>query len=173
MNIKRKLGVFFINYGKLLLTIIAIIGGVILSTQELNNYYKNKNEQKNAKETIEVVSNMQVINKTEDKENQDLIKKFAEFCNNGQPEEAYNMLSSNCKIEQYATLENFKNNYYNKIFQVKQEIEIKLQNDASYEITYSDDALLTGKIGTNQKVDYYRIIKELDSKKITIDNSKQ
>lgn len=173
MNIKRKIGLFFINYGKFLFAIIAIVGGIILLTQGLNNYYKNKEQPKNEEEIIAVSSNIQVINKSEDKENQELIKKFAEFCNNGQVEKAYEMISSNCKIEKYPTLESFRNNYYNKMFKVKQEIEIKLQNDASYEIEYSDDSLLTGKNGTNKKIDYYRIINEPDSKKITINISKQ
>ena len=44
--------------------------------------------------------------------NMDIIKKFINFCNSGNYEDAYGLLSNACKEEVFRTVDEFKLNYY-------------------------------------------------------------
>ena len=46
----------------------------------------------------------------------EVIEQFVEYCNNGNVEEAYNLLSDECKDEMYKTLNDFKVSYYDQVF---------------------------------------------------------
>ena len=46
------------------------------------------------------------------------IKQFVEYCNEGEYELAYNMLSEECKQEVYPSLEHFKTVYIDRIFYI-------------------------------------------------------
>ena len=48
--------------------------------------------------------------------NIETIQQFVDYCNNKQYENAYNLLSQDCKDELYNTLDTFINNYCNNIF---------------------------------------------------------
>lgn len=166
MNIRRNVGLFLIRYGKPILIAILIVGGIILITQLLNN----REKEKSAMQAVQSV-NTEVEIKVpiaDNKQNQKLITEFIEYCNNGQIEQAYKMISSNCKLEKYKTIEEFKNKYYKKIFNIKQNHKIELQNDTTYKIIFTEDMLLSGSAGKNERIDYYNIIKERDGNKINI-----
>ena len=168
MNFKRKIGLFFIDHGRQIVVIVAVITGIILAIQGLDYYYKIKNTNNNVTISEESKTTLPNIDIEKNKENKKIINQFVNYCNDGNIEEAYQMISTNCKIEKFKDINTFKKNYIEKVFKIKQEIEISRMQDASYEITYTDDALLSGGKGKNEKKDYVYIISENDGDKISI-----
>ena len=171
MNFKRKIGLFFIDHGRQIAVITAIIAGIILAIQGLDYYYKVKNNDNNNSSKIEENSSNIILPSIEtdkNKKNKNIIKQFVNYCNDENIEEAYQMISTNCKIEKFKDINTFKKNYIEKVFKIKQDIQISRMQDASYEITYTDDALLSGGKGKNEKKDYVYIISENDGDKISI-----
>lgn len=73
------------------------------------------------------------------------IEQFVKICNEQKVEEAYNLLSDECKEEVYHSIDSFRNNYYNKIFNGKKK-NISVENWAGniYKVTFENDALSTG-----------------------------
>ena len=73
------------------------------------------------------------------------IDQFITYCNEQKVEEAYNLLSDECKEEVYPSIDSFRNNYYNKIFNGKKK-NISVENWAGniYKVTFENDALSTG-----------------------------
>lgn len=75
----------------------------------------------------------------------DTINQFAQLCNEGNVNEAYNMLSDECKEEVYPSLDSFSNNYYNTIFNgQRKNISVENWVDNIYKVTFENDALSTG-----------------------------
>ena len=50
-----------------------------------------------------------------------VIDNFATYCNNGDIDSAYNLLSSDCKSQMYPTKDDFKTIYYNPVFEALKE----------------------------------------------------
>ena len=168
MKFKRKIGLFFIDHGRQIVVIVAVIAGIILAIQGLDYYYKTKNTNNNVTISEESKTTLPNIDIEKNKENKKIINQFVNYCNDGNIEEAYKMISTNCKIEKFKDINTFKKNYIEKVFKIKQDIQISRMQDASYEITYTDDALLSGGKGKNEKKDYVYIISENDGDKISI-----
>ena len=76
----------------------------------------------------------------------DTINQFVQLCNEGNVNEAYNMLSDECKEEVYPSLDSFSNNYYNAIFNGQREKHFsrELGRHSIYKVTFQNDALSTG-----------------------------
>lgn len=75
----------------------------------------------------------------------DTINQFVQLCNEGNVNEAYNMLSDECKEEVYPSLDSFSNNYYNAIFNgQKKNIAVENWVNSIYKVTFENDALSTG-----------------------------
>ena len=92
---------------------------------------------------------------------QKLLDSFIDNCNNRNLEEAYSLLTDECKEEVYPSLDAFKENYYNNMFEGKTKI-YSFQNwhDNTYYITLMEDILSTGKINVsdNEKHDYITVV---------------
>ena len=75
----------------------------------------------------------------------DTINQFVQLCNERNVNEAYNMLSDECKEEVYPSLDSFSNNYYNAIFN-GQNKNTSVENWVNniYKVTFENDALSTG-----------------------------
>lgn len=139
-KIKRKLGVFIITYGKLLLIIfgafciIRVISKFIANNNYINNTYEN-----------ELVSKTNELTKLNE-EDKKIISKFIEYCNVGNVSEAYNMLSDKCKTEVYYSEDIFKNEYIGKFFRIKiVKYEVDFLNDDTYKVDLTQNMLETGK----------------------------
>lgn len=139
-KIKRKLGVFIITYGKLLLIIfgafciIRVISKFIANNNYINNTYEN-----------ELVSKTNELTKINE-EDKKIISKFIEYCNDGNVSEAYNMLSDKCKTEVYYSEDIFKNEYIGEFFRIKiVKYEVGFLNDDTYKVDLTQNMLETGK----------------------------
>ena len=124
MGLKSKIEIFWSEHRDPILFYTIIIGSIIVITQCLNlvakaNIAQNQIAEENSNQ-IEVKTSPK-----EDIENKKLVEQFLEYCKNNKIEEAYNLISDECKKEKYKTLADFKTNYYNKIFNKKRSVEIK------------------------------------------------
>lgn len=95
----------------------------------------------------------------------DTINKFVEYCNKGQINEAYDLLSDDCKTEMYPKREDFVTSYYNNVFAGKQKIaSLENWNENIYKVEYNDDFLSTGQYSEGNTIqDYIRIVADKDN----------
>lgn len=101
----------------------------------------------------------------------DVINYFVKLCNDKKIQEAYDMISADCKTVIFPTINDFKNNYYNKIFTQEKGVKIEdsMYGGDIYKITYSNNLLANG--GYNQestKQDYIYIVKENEQMKVSL-----
>ena len=175
-NQNRK--VIFITIG-----IIVFLFGLL---QLLNNMSKNnlENKEKNKDENTillnqnnELISDKSAVTGDEISENKliedtQIIKQFMEACNNKNIEDAYNLLTDECKEEMFPNIDDFIEIYYLPNFE-KQEKNFNIENwiKNTYKVTIIGDVISTGKIDeTNKKQDYITIINKEDGYKLNINN---
>lgn len=131
--------------------------------------------QDSSKPTESVITGEEMPEETVN-ENTDLIQKFVSLCNQKNYNEAYNLLSTNCKEEVFPTIDDFKRDYVDKIFTSNKTYTLELWFDTNavctYRIIYIDDNILSsGKIDTmNNKEDYITVVKENNEKKLNLNS---
>ena len=142
-------------------------------TQEVNNINVSNEENNN----IEITSNKSVVSgnalsTTSLKKDTDTIEKFLNYCNNQKIEEAYNMLTDECKEELYPAKEDFKTYYYGDIFNGEKIIfEVENWINDTYKVDIVPDMLSTGKSNNGfSKQDYITVKKVNDEYKLNINN---
>lgn len=88
-----------------------------------------------------------------------IINDFVSYCNNERLDEAYELLSDDCKEEVFSDIDDFKENYYNIIFNGKQK-ETKVENwiDNIYKVNIKESALSTGRDDEESVEDYITIL---------------
>ena len=106
-------------------------------------------------------------------EDENIVNKFLDLCNSGKIEDAYSLLSEECKAELYPTLEEFKEYYYNNIFTKKREYNIQSWISNSkftiYKIRYPNSMLSTGTYNEKDVYeDYITLNKDSKNEKISI-----
>lgn len=96
-----------------------------------------------------------------------IIKEFINNCNENKSEEAYNMLSSECKEELYPNIETFEKEYLNKFFTTRKTYKMQAwitnENKYIYRIEFIEDMLSSGSSTNTKKIDYYTVIKDGDN----------
>ncbi|MGN1310585.1 MAG: hypothetical protein ACI4VP_02600 [Clostridia bacterium] len=122
-----------------------------------NPYYDNN---------YSVVSS-EKLNKSVSDNVTNVIKQFINYCNDGDIENAYSLLSEDCKKVLYPTLEDFKKNYYNNNFYEEKTYNLQswitYNNKFIYRIELKKDVLSTGITSNEKKIDYYTVIKQEDN----------
>ena len=88
------------------------------------------------------------------------IDQFIAFCNEQKVDEAYDLLSDDCKQELYPTVEDFRNSYYNRTFGGKKKnVSIENWSENIYKVSIKEDSLSTGQFtDTNTLQDYITIV---------------
>lgn len=163
-KIKRKIKLFWTQNGKPLLQILGVILLIILAIQAANQYVIMQNK---SEKTLEYQQQKKKSNNT--KVDKNYIDKFIKYCNENNVNEAYKMLSKNCKMEKYPSVEIFRDKYISKIFQYKRDYKID-EEENNYKITFFEDALQSGKIENRGYIeDIYHIEEDvLEGKCINI-----
>ena len=84
----------------------------------LNSYYQSQtNSVINNSETNHITNETEIPeNITTSSSSKDIINYFIKLCNENKIEEAYNIISNDCKEVLFPTINDFRNNYYNKVF---------------------------------------------------------
>lgn len=161
-----------------LLGIIYFLNSHAISNETQSNISNtlNSNEIYSDEQNKTYISNQSAISggsveKTEVEEINSTISKFLQYCKNGNLEQAYEMISADCKENEYKTLENFQNKYVKSKFDKTSIYKIEKWISNTYKISISKDLLLTGDINNNEKqTEYITITKEDGEKKLNINS---
>lgn len=129
------------------------------------NTYVDKTE--NPSPTNTSVLTGEKIQDSQDSTNKNLINQFVEYCNNNQIQEAYDMLSAECKELLYPNINVFNQAYVQSIFYIKRMYSMQNwyigSNIYTYYIKYTEDIMATGNVNSDEnKGDYITIIKKGD-----------
>lgn len=156
---------------RMLWIVVFTIIGVFALIQALNSYYKNNTKEKSSSAdnstttyntpNYSVVSQKE-INKNTSENLQAVIKNFFDYCNNNKIEEAYNLLSEDCKKELYPNINEFKQKYFDIIFTntktYSSNLWITSGNKNTYRLEIHGDILSTGKKEEMPIEEYYTVV---------------
>lgn len=102
------------------------------------------------------------------------IKQFISYCNEGKVQEAYSMLSEDCREEVFQTMEQFYNNYYISKFQTKKVSDLLAWMNGPYGKTYRvrlyENLLETGSNEDVAIEDYITVNKKEDKYFLSVNN---
>ena len=92
------------------------------------------------------------------------IDDFVMYCNENKINEAYNLLTEECKLQMYPSVQVFYQNYYTPVFQGKQKnVSSENLSGNTYKINYTENALETGILNTENVIqDYITTVKQED-----------
>ena len=166
------------------LTAVAIIGLIIwriinmgFETSIQNQVSNNLDINNQTYDSIIVTSEKSAISnqKLQQSQNEEiqLIDKFTTLCNEGKVQEAYNLVSNECKDEMYENLKDFQQAYYNPIYKNgKKNVSVSNWNKNIYKVQFDDDFLATGEYKTDNTIqDYITVVEDNEgNKKLNINN---
>ena len=159
----------------LLQTIFSVIRNMRRTEQEqeLNNYYQSQlnsetsnTEISNNEKPVEIPNDVAITSSSES-----IINQFVKLCNENKLNEAYDIISQDCKEVLYPTINDFKNNYYNKIFNMPRSarVENSMYEGEIYKVTYMTDLLSNGGYSDETTFeDYIYVTREDDEPKISL-----
>ena len=160
-----------------IILLIHIINGFIIEENEkkasqVNTKVEETKEEiiKNEKASNPIIDGKKLSNEQRDI-NKNTIDNFFQYCQNGETEKAYNLLTTNCKDIYYKTLQEFKDNYIRKIAFSNMKYEYELWDSSGYSIyriKMYEDMLSTGKVSNSYKEDYFTMIKENNETRLNI-----
>lgn len=154
------------------ISLIIITNNLLKQSIDENNYSETLKENTTSK--IESVITDTQIPVSVAEGNEQIIAKFVENCNNRNYEQAYNMLTDECKNEQFRTLEEFIQNYCNPIFSNNRTYSLELWNTGfgvyTYRVLfYSNNILETGEFNSgNNFEDYITVLDDGETNAINI-----
>lgn len=99
-----------------------------------------------------------------------IIKKFIQYCNDGDTQCAYDLLSEDCKKEVFPTIEYFVNNYYNNNFKMSQIANIKNWINTTYKVDLKENNIYTGNTDGASIQDFITVVKQANENKLNINN---
>ena len=169
------------NRLKITMTIIIIVFVILLifATNNLIRQTLNQNNNQSSSsgnttsKTESVITGAEISVETAD-QNENIISEFVQACNSGNYEQAYDMLTEECKQNQFASLELFIQNYCNNIFTTHKTYTLELWQNTGIACTYrvlyiNNNILETGKFDTNSNIeDYITIINNGKTSKLNI-----
>lgn len=170
INQNRKIISLVIGFAVFILLIIRTLNSILEEQKDTNDINITANEQlkeKQIQNSRDTITSNKKVNETDAKNNYELISTFIDYGNNLKIEEAYNLLTDECKENVYPNIEVFKKTYIDVVFKEKKQADIQswIQNENyyTYLVNYTGDILSTG--------DYTKETQYQDY--ITIDKDKQ
>lgn len=157
------------NRGKIIITALVVVFFFII-IRALNSVAKKSIEQKNNNTNTAWVEEEQIpdksiltgqkVNTETTKTNVSVIEEFVNSCNENNIDNAYNLLTDDCKETLFKTKEKFIENYYNLIFTESRTTKIENYKNSSktntYKVTFYGDVLASGDASAkNSKRLYY------------------
>lgn len=144
----------------------------ILTSQEQNNI------QNTVVDNTSLTTNQSVVGGTildENKLEEDIsiIEEFLNLCNNKEFEQAYELVSDDCKVNVFNNNYNdFVRTYCNKIFSTKKTYTSENWSGDIYKIRLVEDILATGQSSTSGTAiqEWYTVVEENDELKLNINN---
>ena len=172
------------NRWKILITAIIIVF-VIALIYTINSVLKNVQEPvirpqatvPDLSKPTESVITGEEITEEEAEENSNLIKQFVEYCNQKDYQNAYDLLSQDCKEQIFRDLNSFASDYVDEIFDTEKTYTLELwftsTGGYTYRVLYINDNILSsGTVDTtNNKEDYITVVEENEGQyKLNISN---
>ena len=180
----RKLRILYHNNKTKIWLILGIIIFVYVIIRMFNAQIKKENEEKinngtnqNFQVTTYLPSSQTSVmtNSSTTKENvkkdTEIMKNFIDFCNDNNIEEAYNLLSQQCKDELYKNINDFYNKYYKNIFNEKRSYDIEnwaSSKNITYKVKYLNDIMSSGTVNDEYIEEYITVVTENNEKKLNI-----
>lgn len=162
------------NRGKIIITAL-VVAFFFIIIRTLNSAAKKTLEERNNNTNNQLVVEEEIPNKSivtgekvnnqTTKTNVNIIEDFVEKCNSNDIDNAYNLLTDECKETLFPTKERFIKDYYNIIFTESRTTKIENYKNSSktntYKVTFYGDVLSTGNASSkNSKADYITVEKE-------------
>lgn len=168
---------FYNQNRKTIWLMIIVILFVLFIINALNNFYAKRSRSSDNSTSQQLNGNKTYVNEsqamvqgqiTSEKKQQEfgeLMDEFLGYCNNNQVQEAYGLLSNNCREKLYPTQDAFYNEYYSKIFDSKKSYEFQLWSAIDktyvYLVKIFKDMLSTGIAGDQNYIqEYISIVEE-------------
>lgn len=162
------------NVGQKLIIVamVVLVATIIISSFSGGETEKNEDAY-NVYKPTETIIKGQDVSKEQYEKDSNLVNTFLEYCNGKKVEEAYDLVSDECKNEKYPTIEKFKEYYYNDIFEKKRECNLQawISTDeyTIYKIRYSNSMISTGTYDeTDVYEDYITLNRKNNTEKISI-----
>lgn len=166
------------NTRKIWITILTIIGVFFLGSRIMNLF--NQSTQNNSNTNIQLQQNIDNLNSISlssqksavtgqktivNKEGITIIDSFISYCNSGNIQAAYNLLSNECKEEVFQNINRFQEIYYKSIFgNGKRNVKIENWNGDIYVADFIEDAIATGRYSSENNIrDYITIVKDSEN----------
>lgn len=154
----------------ILIQLANYISGISLNNE--NNKKQKNTISKTELQTESIISDTKIGEKTATNNNE-AIEKFVNYCNEGDINSAYNMLTDECKEVCYKSIDDFKNYYYNQIFTGKKlytkENWYSDDNLVTYRVVFTNDILADGGKKSEETFgDYITAVKLKDETKLNI-----
>lgn len=185
----EKLRRYYNQNRKKFLGIIIIVIFVLLLIQLANFYVKESNK-------ISYNNSVNEVNQTEESTNSSVvisnrsavtgeivstddfdsevatIDTFISYCNNQEVQNAYDMLTDECKENMYTTVDLFRELYYNDNFGGEEKnVSIENWSASIYKVDIMEDSLATGKSNDGYSKQDYITVKKVDNEyKLNINN---
>lgn len=170
------------NSTKIIIGIIVIV--FLIAITQLLNYIakessKNKKNMENLEQNTKTSTDQSLYPAISQDKNDDMqetgnykefIEKFMKLCNEGNPEQAYSLISDDCKEVFYKDYTLFFNNYYKKNFNSKKSYSIQNWIDNIFKVDIKEDILSTGGTALNNIQDFISVIKENNEYKLNINS---
>ena len=100
-----------------------------------------------------------------------IIEQFIQYCNQGKIEDAYNMISKECKESMYPQISHFTEGYYKNIFKENMSYNIQRWTGSIYKVDFKQNILHTGNISGESKQDFITVVHNDEAEsKININN---
>ena len=113
----------------------------------------------------------EIINDSTLEKASNAIENFISACNNGNIEQAYNLLSDDCKEELYPDINKFKILYYDSIFGgSKKTASLENWSSNTYKVNIAQDIMASGNINGMKTQDYISIVKDGKDTKLNINS---
>lgn len=173
-NFYRKNKEKISRFAKLFWILILVGIALISSTNKKSNKSEENNEVTIYKPGKTIISGNDVDKETYEKQ-ENLVKTFVEYCNKQQIQEAYDLLTNECKEKMFTTIEAFKNNYYDVIFNQNRECNLQSWitdgNYNTYKVTFIEDIMATGNYKDVEKFeDYITVVTKNGEQKINVNS---
>ena len=170
----HKLIKFWNQKRKHIILAVGVIAFVIIVIQILNGVARENNNNKEISTLDNKLPTQSIVGKgsvseEETIENVKIIENFIKNCNEGKTQEAYNMISEECKEVLYPTLEKFEKSYYQNMFGKRRIASIKNYMDYTYLVDLYEDVMASGNMDdANCVQDYITIVDKGEDLKLNI-----
>ena len=167
-DIELKLRRFLRKYGKYILVGIAIFFTIVAVDRLLKGFNKNKGPETTFTPDVPIMDNTATVPSKVQKNVEDFIAEYIEYCNEGDFTSAYEMISEDCKNDYFGTFSDYRD-YVKEKFKRPRKYVIQSYSIFNEKYIYSvklfDDFLATGLTNSSYRYSEEKIVASYDENK--------